>query len=183
MTDEAWSTNHDLCRVPVAGGTPEKLTAGNQAADSCPRFSPDGKWLAYRAQAKPGYEADRWQLLIVPAGGGKPRSLTSTLDRSIDSFLWGADSQTIYCTSERNGGSPICKLSLKDGSLTELVTGGSYSSLSVSGDGKQLAASHATISAAGRNHAGGRCQRQDTQSDGGQHRPAGRDHDEPGPRA
>ncbi len=49
--DEAWSTNHDLFRVPLAGGEPQNLTAGNAAADSGPRFSPDGKWLAYRAEA------------------------------------------------------------------------------------------------------------------------------------
>ncbi len=48
--DEAWSTNHDLWLVHVAGGEPKNLTAGNQAADGFPRFSPDGKWLAYRAK-------------------------------------------------------------------------------------------------------------------------------------
>ncbi len=53
VRDEAWSTNHDLYRVPVAGGKPENLTADNPAADSCPRFSPDGKWLAYRVRRRP----------------------------------------------------------------------------------------------------------------------------------
>jgi dipeptidyl aminopeptidase/acylaminoacyl peptidase len=52
--DEAWSTNYDICRVPIAGGKIENLTADNKAADGAPRFSPDGKKLAYRAQKKPG---------------------------------------------------------------------------------------------------------------------------------
>ena len=51
--EEAWSTNHDLWRVSVSGGKAENLTAGNPAADSFPRYSPDGKWLAYRAQSAP----------------------------------------------------------------------------------------------------------------------------------
>src|SRR5262249_7243648 len=50
--DEAWSTNYDLCRVPVTGGTTkwENLTKDNPAADSGPAFSPDGETLVYRAQ-------------------------------------------------------------------------------------------------------------------------------------
>src|SRR5947209_7170617 len=64
---EAWSTNHDICRVPVTGGSTkwESLTIKNDAADTYPQFSPDGKKLAYRAQKKAGYEADKWELTIV----------------------------------------------------------------------------------------------------------------------
>src|SRR6266851_3053280 len=54
--DEAWSTNYDICRVPVTGGTKkwECLTAENKAADSGPAFSPDGSMLAFRAQQRAG---------------------------------------------------------------------------------------------------------------------------------
>ncbi len=141
---EAWNTNHDLWRVPIAGGTPTNLTKNNSAADGYPQFSPDGQWLAYRAQAKAGFEADRWQLMLMPAGGGKPQSLTAAHDRSIDAFVWG-DNTTIYCTSERNGGVPICKLNVKDGSLNELASGGSFGYPSVSRDAKTLAAARATM--------------------------------------
>src|SRR5207253_6891207 len=50
---EAWSTNYDLWRVPLTGGSPECLTKRNRAADGTPRFSPDGRLLAYRAQKRP----------------------------------------------------------------------------------------------------------------------------------
>ncbi len=144
--EEAWSTNHDLWRVPIAGGTALNLTKDNAAADSCPRFSPDGKWIAYRAQSKAGFEADRWQLTVMPAAGGKPRSITAAHDRSIDAFVWGDDA-TIYATSERNGGVPICRVNVKDGALTELATGGAFGSPSISKDGKTLTATHATMNA------------------------------------
>jgi len=46
--DEAWSTNYEICRVPVEGGKTnwESLTKDNPAASSGPVFSPDVKKLA-----------------------------------------------------------------------------------------------------------------------------------------
>jgi dipeptidyl aminopeptidase/acylaminoacyl peptidase len=91
--NEAWSTNSDICRAPVSGGKAECLTKENRAADGAPSFSPDGKWLAYRAQRRPGFESDKWELMLVacdPNGKflGTPRSLTRTVDRSVDEFTW-----------------------------------------------------------------------------------------------
>ena len=45
---EAWSTNFDLFSVPIDGtAKPASLTAANQAWDTMPAFSPDGRWLIY----------------------------------------------------------------------------------------------------------------------------------------
>ncbi|MGD9723505.1 MAG: prolyl oligopeptidase family serine peptidase [Pirellulales bacterium] len=142
--DEAWSTNHDLWQVPIAGGEPRNLTADNPAADGCPRFSPDGKWLAYRAQQRAGFEADRWQLLLMPAAGGKAKSLTAKVDRSIDAICW-ADDHTIYCTAEQNAAAPIFKLAVKEGTLKEYVSGGMFLSPTASADGRRLAALNAAM--------------------------------------
>src|SRR5216684_2566767 len=92
--NEAWTTNYDICRVPVAGGTIECLTKDNPAADGAPAFSPDGKKLAYRAQKRAGFESDKWDLLVVDcdlggAFGSSPRNVTSSLDQSVGTFAWG----------------------------------------------------------------------------------------------
>ncbi|MFL5339245.1 MAG: S9 family peptidase, partial [Gemmataceae bacterium] len=93
--DEAWNTNYDICRVPVTGGTTkwENLTKDNPAADSGPTFSQDGKYLAYRAQTRAGYEADRWQLMVAevnPDGSlkGNPKSITKQNTFSVGEFVW-----------------------------------------------------------------------------------------------
>lgn len=83
----------------------------------------------------------------MPAGGGKPRSITAAHDRSFDGFAWG-DNATIYAGSERDGGVPMWKINVKDsGPLSELISGGSFGSPSVSKDGTSIATTHATMNA------------------------------------
>jgi dipeptidyl aminopeptidase/acylaminoacyl peptidase len=121
--DEAWSTNYELCRVPIDGGGKEweTLTKDNPAADTGPVFAPEGDRLAYRAQRRSGFEADRWQLMIVEtdAGGafkGAPRSITEAFDRSIDDFVW-ATAEALYFTADDNGLVPIFSVHAKSGKV------------------------------------------------------------------
>jgi dipeptidyl aminopeptidase/acylaminoacyl peptidase len=96
--NEAWNTNYSICRVPATGGTTqwECLTKDNPAASSGPQFSADGKKLAFRAQTRPGFEADQWNLLVAdcdPAGAfkGKPRSVAGDAYNSVVTFVWGRE--------------------------------------------------------------------------------------------
>ncbi|HMP58797.1 MAG TPA: S9 family peptidase, partial [Gemmatales bacterium] len=154
--NEAWSTNYDLCRVPVESESPtvnwETLTKDNPAGDGAPRFSPDGKKFAFRAQKKAGYEADRWELHVVdcdPSGAwtGTPRNLTSRFDHSVDDIIWSADGQSIYFPAERQGETVIFSLRLGDGQLEADTTfpGGVVSGLTQSRDGQVRAVLHATM--------------------------------------
>jgi dipeptidyl aminopeptidase/acylaminoacyl peptidase len=153
--DEAWTTNYDICRVPITGGQVECLTKDNPAADTTPRFSPDGKWLAYRAQKRAGYEADRWELMVVDTdASGKPsakaRSLTADFDRWVDGFVWGADSATLYFTAEERTATPVFRVSLETGKIDSVLTDntvaeGTLGSLSLSKDGTTLAFTGASL--------------------------------------
>src|SRR5262249_48938994 len=114
--EEAWSTNYDIWRVPVAGGKSENLTKDNKAADSAPKVSPDGKRLAYRAQKRAGFEADKWELMVVdtdPTGAfkGKPRSVIEKVDRSANDFLWATDDSILF-TADDGGSTAIFQTEL-----------------------------------------------------------------------
>jgi dipeptidyl aminopeptidase/acylaminoacyl peptidase len=120
-TEESWSTNYDLCRVTIDNKSVqwETLTPANKAADVFPKFSPDGSKLAYRAQSVAGYEADKWELMLVDVDStGKftsvPRSLTASLDRSCDEFTWVSKDKLIF-TAEEKGARMIYAVGSEEG--------------------------------------------------------------------
>src|SRR5437588_1996634 len=100
---EATSTNNEIFVVPISGGAAKKIST-SPGADSTPLYSPDGKYLAWKSQARAGFEADKWRLLIQDRQSGKTRDLTEKVDRSIGSFAWGVmGSPIIYYISENRG--------------------------------------------------------------------------------
>jgi dipeptidyl aminopeptidase/acylaminoacyl peptidase len=110
----AWSTNSDIYVVPVAGGKARKLTT-NPAGDTYPRFSPDGRFIAFRASVSPGYESERRRLWLYDRGGHLFVNLTEKLDRSVDDLAWSHDGKTIYFDVEEEGYRPIYAVAARAG--------------------------------------------------------------------
>jgi dipeptidyl aminopeptidase/acylaminoacyl peptidase len=100
---EAASTNKDLWIVPLDGGPAKNITADNKASDSSPLYSPDGKYIAYRAQQRPGYESDRFRLMLYDRKAGTSRDLTENMDAWVDSFAWSPDSKRIAFVYDSKG--------------------------------------------------------------------------------
>ena len=73
---------------------PEENFHQSRAPTATPLYSPDGKYLAWRSQARAGFEADKWRLFVQDRQSGKTRDLTEEFDRSVGSFAWAADSKT-----------------------------------------------------------------------------------------
>src|SRR5581483_4735780 len=103
---EATSTNADLFEVGVDGGSPKRLTT-NPGFDGAPAYSPDGRTIAFRSQARAGYEADKWRLMLLDRASGRITSLTDAFDRSVDTLLWSHDGKSIYFNAEDRGEMPV----------------------------------------------------------------------------
>ncbi|HWW75689.1 MAG TPA: hypothetical protein VNZ44_09850, partial [Pyrinomonadaceae bacterium] len=72
---EAASTNADIFVVAVAGGEAQRITGDNKGADRTPRYSPDGRYIAYRSQATAGFESDRWRLMLYDRQAKRTREV------------------------------------------------------------------------------------------------------------
>jgi dipeptidyl aminopeptidase/acylaminoacyl peptidase len=145
----AASTNNDLWIVPVTGGPAKNITADNPASDSTPLYSPDGRYIAYRAQQRPGYESDRFRLMLYDRKTGEKKNLAEKLSTWVGTFAWLPDSSSIYFSSEMLGTSLISVANVDGSAGGILLThedGSGYSDdLAFTKDGKALFFTRMTI--------------------------------------
>ncbi|MEE9503445.1 MAG: S9 family peptidase, partial [Candidatus Aminicenantaceae bacterium] len=132
----ATSTNHDLFIANVETLDEKKITT-NPALDTHPHYSPDGRYIAYAAMEKVGYEADRKVLVVYDRIEGKHTRLTDSLDRSVEQILWGPDSKVLFFTVREEGRRSIYGVDLKG--VVKRISGEGYNGpIDVSPDGRCL---------------------------------------------
>jgi len=119
----AASTNNDLWIVPVTGGAAKNITADNPASDSSPLYSPDGRYIAYRAQQRPGYESDRFRLMLYDRKTGEKKNLTEEFDGWVGTYVWSPDSRMLMFSSEEKGEAPLSYVGGGAGQPARIVGG------------------------------------------------------------
>jgi dipeptidyl aminopeptidase/acylaminoacyl peptidase len=129
--DEAWSTDLNIYLVPVTGGEAKCITGDNKATDTGPVYSPDGGTIAYRAMAKPGFEADRLRIKLYDRKSDKTRTLAEDWDRSPGSLAWSAHSKTLLVTVEESARQKVFKVDVENSETAEVVGNGYNSGLAV----------------------------------------------------
>lgn len=117
---EPRSTNLDIWHAPLDGTAPHNLTAGNPATDTLPAPSPDGKWLAWAAMARPGFEADRLVVQLRNLKTGEQRALTAGWDRSAGSLIWTPDSKALIVTAQDVLDTPAFRIDIASGRIQRL---------------------------------------------------------------
>src|SRR5216117_2806978 len=89
------NTNVDIYLIPRDGGPMRQFTTAT-GADNTPRYSPDGKWLAYLSMERPGFEADRLRLMLVGRADGRTVGpsveATKGWTLSVGSYSWCPES-------------------------------------------------------------------------------------------
>jgi dipeptidyl aminopeptidase/acylaminoacyl peptidase len=136
--DAAWSTNSDIYVVSGSGGQIRKITSG-AGADNAPSYSPDSKMLAFRSQARAGFESDRWRLMVLDRTSGRTSSLTDALDRWVGSYTWSPDSTRLFFTSEDRGRTGVQMIQATGGGMRNIITGPStLDDVQFTSDGKTM---------------------------------------------
>jgi Tol biopolymer transport system component/DNA-binding winged helix-turn-helix (wHTH) protein len=119
---EVWVADAD-------GSRPTQITRMGKFSGS-PRWSPDGRWIAFDSRAS------GWNVWVVDAGGGSPRQLTQgAFDSVIPS--WSRDGKSIYFASNRSGRFQIWRIDARGGSPFQVTRNGGYVAFE-SSDGKAL---------------------------------------------
>lgn len=145
---EAWSTNFDLWRVPADGSAkPENLTADNPAGDSGPVVSADGRWLAWRAMSRPGFEADRNRIMLRELGRdgslGPVREVAPKWDRSPDALQFSPDGRKLYATADDLGQHRVFAIEVASGKAKALTGDGHVEGFALARDA--LIVAHNTL--------------------------------------
>jgi dipeptidyl aminopeptidase/acylaminoacyl peptidase len=162
LKDIAWSTNTDVWIVSVIGNEPQPVTDESLGADAQPSYSPDGNYMAFVSQARPGFEADKWSLKIRDRSTGEVSDLTANIDRSVQSYAWGisrpskafegAKTIDLFLVLDDAGSVTIRNLSIlpdDDGHIfvnerPKGITGGVNNSVQVLPNGEDLVFVHGT---------------------------------------
>jgi dipeptidyl aminopeptidase/acylaminoacyl peptidase len=125
---EPWSTNFDLYQVTTQGeAAPRNLTAANAAWDTSPTPSSNGKFLYYKAMARPGFEADRYRIMERNLATGAEREVAPDWDRSPDGLAISADGKTLLVNALDVGHRALWAIDVKSGKTKALDRAGSVS--------------------------------------------------------
>ena len=139
----AESTNNSIFIQKMDGirprGEPVDIST-SKAMDLEPRYSPDGKYIAYLGAEKPGYEADRLRIKLYHRDSGETEVLTEDLDRSPSTIEWSPDSRFIYFNAPHFGYMPVLRISAENQDI-RIITSKSYNpSFNPLGDGSLVVA-------------------------------------------
>jgi dipeptidyl aminopeptidase/acylaminoacyl peptidase len=146
--EPAISTNADIFTLDLtnAAAKPVKVST-SLGGDFSPAYSPDGKYLAWRSEARAGYEADKFRLMLYDRAGKTAKDLMPNFDRWVDEFAWAPNSATVYFTSGDAGEQPVFSVALDRGehNLSQLTARGEYGDLHPTLDGKAMFATKMTV--------------------------------------
>ena len=129
----------DIALVDVRSRT-VKLVAATEASETMPRFSPDGRFLAYVATEAPGFYFSPGRVMVQPTGGGAPRALARTPDARPELLGWSADGKTLFVREASGTGAVLWALPADGGPIRPFSdTPHVVTQASLSRDGSALA--------------------------------------------
>ncbi len=144
--EPATSVNGDIFTLDLTNpaAKPVKVST-SPGGDFNPAYSPDGEYLAWRSQARAGFESDRFRLALYNRKSKKIKDLLpAALDNWVEEFAWTSDSKHLLFTEDKKGETPIFIINM-GGVSHEFSFRGSFSDLHPVENGKALLATVAQV--------------------------------------
>ncbi|MGB7267695.1 MAG: S9 family peptidase [Terracidiphilus sp.] len=130
VPDPAVSTNADIFTLDLTNPTAKPVKVSTSpGGDFSPAYSPDGKYLAWRSQARAGYESDKFRLVVYDRAAKTIKDLPPKFDNWIDEFAWGASSRQIAFVSGIRGDENIYLIGRGSDTASQITRAGSFSGL------------------------------------------------------
>ena len=124
-------TTLNLCKL---NGQDSNGTDEMRGYDTNPKFSPDGKYIAWQSMERDGYESDRNRLCVYNLNNGQKTFVTESFESGVDDYCWNNDSQSLYFIGVWHGTSMVYSTNL-NGDIKKLTDGMyDYGSVAMAGD-------------------------------------------------
>lgn len=152
-TRYAFSTRSSLYLYDIVTGQTFDLHPGDHGYDTCPTYSPDGRYLAFQAMARNGYESDKNALCIIDMQGfpmgnegdwskvadyaGRFTDLTASYDNNCDAYVWAPDSRSLTFVGYSYGTAQVFRADLQSG-VTRISDGSDHDFGAVAYAGNRL---------------------------------------------
>ncbi len=138
----AISTNSDIYFYDLPTDKTRNVNDSMMGYDINPKFSPDGKWLAWESMEHDGCESDKNRLFLMNIETGVKTDLSASFDQNSEALTWSPDSKSIYFTSVWHGLTQIYRTEIADNKITQITKGiNDFESVKVAGD-KLIALKH-----------------------------------------
>ncbi len=137
----AISTHADIFTLELNDPAAKPVKVSTSAGGNfSPAYSPDGKWLAWRSQARDGYESDKFRLAVYDREKKTVTDLLPKFDNWVDEFVWAPNSTGIYFAAPDEGQEPVYEVDFDsreqgwDATPYQLSDGANFSDLHAAKD-------------------------------------------------
>ncbi|WP_428637047.1 prolyl oligopeptidase family serine peptidase [Shewanella sp.] len=139
-SDDQVNPKIDIFLAAIGSGKAENITPDNLAPDSNPKFSPDGKTLAFTRQHIQGFYADTAKLMLFDLNKRSTKMLAKEWDRSVSRWVWTPDSKGFYGAIDDAATVRLYHINAKNGKVKAITKETNFGQPAVANDGTLVVA-------------------------------------------
>ena len=112
----------DIWELSIKDGKTVKITK-REGGERSPKWSPDGKSVAFLAGEYPEITYSQTDLFIVPSSDAEIKNITTEFDKSVSNIQWSKDGKNVFCNVSEGFYTGIYKIDVKTGRAEPVMKG------------------------------------------------------------